>query len=271
MIDIDDSDIFQRLDQVALFEIALIVVGAIVLANLSQRVLPWLADRVVSRYRYVVLGFVPILRLLIIVVALGLIIPQIIEPTFTNLFALLGTLGIALGFALKEYVSSLIAGIVTLYERPYHPGDWIEFDGAYGEVKAVNTRSLDLLTPDDTIVVIPHLKLWDHLIFNANDGGPSLQCTANFYLHPRHDAALIRNILYEVALTSVFLQIEKPIITTVQEQPWGTHYQLRAYPIDGRQQFQFISDLTVRGKAALTSLEVEFVTASIAMKSELKA
>lgn len=42
------------------------------------------------------------------------------------------------------------------------------------------------------------------------------------------------------------------------EKPWGTHYRLKAYPVDSAQQFQFVSDLTVRGKAALSRLGVEF-------------
>ncbi|MDO9532345.1 MAG: mechanosensitive ion channel family protein, partial [Deltaproteobacteria bacterium] len=40
-------------------------------------------------------------------------------------------------------------------------------------------------------------------------------------------------------------------------QPWGTHYQLKAYPLDSREQFQFISDLTVRGKDVLAKMGVK--------------
>ena len=115
-----------------------------------------------------------------------MIISSIIEPTIENLFALLGALGLALGFALKDYASSLIAGIVTLYEIPYRLGDWVSVEGAYGEVKSIGMRSFEIITPDDTVVVIPHLKLWDKKIFNSNDGSSSLQCSAAFYLHPCH-------------------------------------------------------------------------------------
>jgi hypothetical protein len=59
-------------------------------------------------------------------------------------------------------------------------------------------------------------------------------------------------------LTSPFLQIEKPVTVIVSEKPWGTHYRLKAYPIDLLQQFHFITDLTLRGKAALTRLGIEF-------------
>jgi small conductance mechanosensitive channel len=182
----------------------------------------------------------------------------LIEPTFENLVAFLGALGVALGFAFKDYVSSLIAGVVTLYEMPYRPGDWIQVDGAYGEVKAINMRAAEIVTPDDTVVIVPHLKLWNQLIFNANDGGQNLMCIADFYLHPRHDAALVKHALHDVALTSAFLDLEQPIQVIVADKPWGTHYRLKAYPIEPRQQFHFTTDLTIRGKESLTRLGAEF-------------
>jgi small conductance mechanosensitive channel len=257
----DVVEIFREFTLENLGEIALIIAMAWALIESSQRALPWLADRVSNRARPYLLGLVPLLRLFIITIALLLIVPRLIEPTYANLVALLGALGLALGFAFKDYVSSLIAGVVTLFEMPYRPGDWIEIDGAYGEVTAINMRSVDIVTPDDTVVVIPHLKLWDRLIFNANDGGQNLMCVADFYLHPHHDAAQVKHILYDVALTSPFLQLQQPIDVIVLDKPWGTHYRLKAYPIDPRQQFHFITDLTIRGKAALSRLDVAFTTA----------
>lgn len=50
----------------------------------------------------------------------------------------------------------------------------------------------------------------------------------------------------DVALTSPFLQLDKPVAVIVQEKPWGAHYRIRAYPVDPHQQFRFITDLTIR-------------------------
>ena len=244
--------------QVAVIQIALILISTGLLITVAQRILPWVAEKLSGRYRLYVLASVPVLRLLLIFIAAVLVVPRIIEPSFENLIALLGALGLAMGFAIKDYVSSLIAGIVTLYEMPYRLGDWISIEDTYGEVKSVGMRSLEIVTPDDTVVVIPHLKLWDRLIFNANDGSRNLQCAADFYLHPRHDPKLVMQTLYDVGLTSVFLQVQKPINLVAREKPWGTQYRLKAYPVDPRDQFRFITDLTIRGKAALTELGVEF-------------
>ncbi|MFU8773736.1 MAG: mechanosensitive ion channel family protein [Anaerolineales bacterium] len=262
------SDIFRIPSQANLIQLGLIVVVASLVIFLSQRALPWVADRFSGKFHLFLLGLVPLIRLVTILVAFVLIIPRLIEPTFENLIALFGALGLALGFAFKDYVSSLIAGVVTLFELPFRPGDWVEVNGVYGEVKAINMRTFELVTPDDSVVVIPHLKLWNTSISNANDGGQNLQCETDFYLDPHHDAELVRGKLHDVALTSAFLQIKEPINVIVNETPWGTHYRVRAYPIDPRQQFNFITDLTVRGKTALLGLGVRF--ASIPAITDLK-
>lgn len=254
----DFSALIRDLSQVNLIQIGLILAAAWLLVVIGQRFLTWLSDRFASRVRFYLLALIPMLRLVVIIVAIVMLVPRLIEPSFENLIALLGALGLALGFAFKDYVSSLIAGVVTLFEMPYRPGDWIDVEGAYGEVKEIKMRSVEIVTPDDTVVVIPHLMLWDRLLFNANNGGQNLMCVIDFYLHPRHDASHVKNTLSDVALTSAYLQMKQPIKVIIMEKPWGTHYRLKAYPIDPRQQFDFITDLTVRGKAALTDLGVEF-------------
>jgi hypothetical protein len=86
-------------------------------------------------------------------------------------------------------------------------------------------------------------------------------CVADFYLHPEHDAARARQLLWDVALTSPYLHHADPVAVIVLEKPWGTHYRLKAYPVDGGQQFRFLTDLTVRGKAALQGMGARFAVA----------
>jgi len=251
------TEIFKTLKSEALIEIGLIVAVAIVLIVLLGRILPWVGNKLHGKRRLYILASVPLLRLLIIVATLMLIVPRIIEPTLQNMVAILGAAGLAIGFALKDYVSSLMAGVVALHEFPYRQGDWIEVDGAYGEVKHIGMRTVEIVTPDDTLVFIPHQKLWSELIFNANDGGATLMCVAHVYVEPEHDAAVVQQQLHDIALTSPFLHLERPILVVVEEKPGYTHYRLKAYPIEARQQFQFITDLTVRAKAALAMLGVK--------------
>ena len=254
-----DTEILLRsLSDVNVLIIAVIVLGTWVAIALSSRFLIYLITRVPGRFRFYLQSLIPVLRLLFIATALVLIVTSVFDPTIENIMVLLGLFGLGLGVAFKDYISSLLAGVVTLYEGLYRPGDWIEINGAYGRVKAINMRSAEIVTPDDTVVVIPHLKMWDQLIFNANDGSQNLQCSVHFYLQPQHDAALVKQLLYDVALTSIYLQITLPINVVVAEKPWGTHYRLKAYPIEPKEQFNFITDLTIRGKAVLSKKGIEF-------------
>lgn len=253
------SQIFDQLTQINFFVIVLIVVGAWILVRVVEVVIDWLIVQVPDRLRFYLLPLTPIFKLLIVISAGLAIIQRLFGQSRENFLAALVALSIGMGFAFQEYFSSVIAGIVAIYERPYRPGDWIEVDGAYGEVIHLGFRALQIVTPDDTTVTIPNKKLWDSAIFNNNSGQQEHLCVANFYLHPDHDAALVQKKLYEVALTSPYLQLKRPIAVIVLEKPWGTHYRLKAYPIDGRDEFKFITDLTIRGKLALSKLGVEHV------------
>lgn len=248
--------ILKDLDHLSFLYIALIVGGAWLVTSFVQRGMPWLAHRVRSRLRLRILQWIPVLRLLILVIAIGLVVSIILNPSLPNVVAILGAAALAIGFAFKDYVNGLIAGLVVIFERPYRTGDWVKIDDAYGEVVSVGLRALRLVTPDDTVVTIPHSKIWDTNIYNSNDGKRELLCVIHFHLHPLHDAVRVRQRLHDVALTSPYIHLERPVVVVVAERPWDTHYQVKAYPIDARQQFQFVSDITVRAKAALSNLGV---------------
>lgn len=250
----DLARLFNSLDRSAWLELALVVGAAFLLIRAEQRLLPWLANRLHGRARHYLLASVPLLRLLILLVAILLAVPIVIEPSLRNMVALLGAAGLAIGFALKDYASSLIAGVVAAFEQPYRPGDWVELDGHYGEVVHVGMRTVALVTPDDDYVTVPHLKLWDSAVRNGNNGSPVLQCSALFHVHPEHDARRAREILEDVALTSPYLNFDEPVVVVTKEEDWGTVYRIRAYPVDPRQQFRFVSDLTVRGREALARI-----------------
>ena len=246
----------------------LLVFGAFFLSRIAvfwvHRLVVDLAERVPARHRLFVLRTLPFAKILIGIGAASVIVPMLIEPTFQNLATLLASVGLALAFTLKDYGSSLAAGMTTVLENTYQPGDWIQVDSAYGEVKSIGPRATRMVTADDTEVIIPHTRLWSTSIFNATSGNRSLLCVADFYLHPNHDAAAARKCLEEVAATSSYLKPESSVTVIVLEKPWGTHYRLKAYARESREQFLFITDLTVRGKRALLSLGMRFAQAAFA-------
>src|SRR5260370_40863155 len=129
-----------------------------------------LAENAQPHRRLTILRISPILRLVIRAAAIVVIVPFLVEPTVPNILALSAGLGLALAYTFKDYGSSVVAGLVTVLENTYQPGDWIEVDGAYGEVKSMAGRAVHLVTADDTEVIIPHSRLWSASVFNSTGG-----------------------------------------------------------------------------------------------------
>ncbi len=248
-------------------EIALIVAAAWLATRAAHRGIPWLAAKVRAPLRMKILPWIPVIRFAILIAALAFLIPILIRPTLENMVAVLGALGLAIGFAFKDYLSDVVAGIVSVGERTYRPGDWVRIGDAYGEVTSVGLRSLSLLTPDDTVVLVPHSRLWDTNVYNDNAGARDLLCVADFFLHPDHDAAAVRQSLADMALCSPYVNLQRPVTVVLADEPWGTHYRLKAYPIDGRYQFDFVSDLTVRARSVFTHLGALPVAAAVTAPS----
>lgn len=263
MGDLGIREAFSAITSEALLESLMVVLLATGLIIVIQKLFPRIAVKLGGKPRFYILASVPLLRLIIIVVTIIVVVPILVEPSFENMVAIFGALGLALGFAFKDYANSLIAGIVTLYEMPYRPGDWIEVDGQYGEVRSIGTRAAELVTPDDTVVVIPHGKLWASLIANANNGTDNLMCVAEFNLEPHHDVSRVMALLRDVAYTCPLTRTFRTVVVVVSNKPWGMCYRLKAYPIELKDQFRFISELTAKGASALASEGVRFVSVPV--------
>lgn len=259
------NTLFRDWKEIGIVWIIVILFLAWLAVTVVQYSAQWLTRRLPSRYRFYILPWVPVIRLLIIILAVVEIVPLVIKPTTSNLIALFGAAGVAIGFAFKDYVNSLIAGIVVLYEQPYRIGDWVKIGPDYGEVRALGIRAVELVTPDDTVVTVSHTRIWDSAIHNSNAGHRDMQCIAEFHVPPLPQGEAIRRKLLDVALTSVYLHAGRPVVAVAFQQPWGTRYLIRAYPVECREQFAFATDLTLRGNAALLKMGVPLLTESPAV------
>ena len=251
---------FKNITVGLILEVLGLIIISVVILFLVSYIINKVAGKLTGKHKYNVLTLIPIIRILIVVPLVIYIFTLFVNITSTNLLALLGASGFIIGFALQDYASSIFAGIVSLYEMQYRPGDWVEINGVYGEVISSGLRSILILTPDDTVVHIPQQILWKTPFHNSNSGARELMCVVNFYLQPKHNGEIASKLLYDVALTSPLLQLKKPINVVVEEKPFYTEYRLKAYPIEAKDQFKFKSDLSIRGKSSLIEQGFEFQT-----------
>lgn len=244
MGDFGIKDALSSITSQALLEALAVVVAASLVILLVQKLVPVLAAKLSGKPRLYLLASVPLFRLLVIVVTIIVVVPILVEPSFENMVAVFGALALALGFAFKDYANSLIAGIVTLYEMPYRPGDWIEVNGRYGEVRAIGTRAAEIVTLDDTVIVIPHSLLWSTLLANGNDGTDNLMCVAEVFLEPNHNVDRMLGLFRDAVFTCPLTKTYQPVVVTVSALEAGMRYRLKAYPLSPREQSRFISELT---------------------------
>lgn len=171
------------------------------------------------------------------------------------LFALAGTLGLAVGFAFKDLLASLMAGVILLVDQPFQVGDRISFGGYYGEVTEIGLRSVRLVTLDDNLVTIPNSQFITDPVASANAGALDCMVVMDFYIAPAEDFARARRLVAEAAATSRYVYLDKPVVTLVSDQFMGERFitviRVKAYVFDARYERAFASDVTERVKRAL--------------------
>ncbi len=217
---------------------------------LIQGTINWLSERVPRRLRLLIKQSIPFWKGLILILILTYLLNLFFNLSQNNLIALTGTIAVALGFAFKDYVSSIIAGAVALFEAPYRVGDRIKIGEHYGEVVGYGLRGIQLQTPDDNLVTIPHNKTWTDAVSNANSGQLEAQVATDFFFSHGVDVEQVIQILYQAAYSSKYTQLKLPIVVVMQEKMWGTQFKLRCYPMDARDEFIYKTDLIRRAKQA---------------------
>ncbi len=80
------------------------------------------------------------------------------------LVAGLGLTGFALGFALRDAVSNLIAGVLILLYQPFGYGDKITVGGNSGTVIGINFRYTVLEADGGTIVHVPNSTMFSNSV-----------------------------------------------------------------------------------------------------------
>jgi hypothetical protein len=161
-----------------------------------------------------VLPWISLLRLVIILTAATFIVPLIIKPTRKNVLALLGTTAIAVGIAIKDYVICLLQDLSSCLNGP--------------TASATGYRSVK---PTAKLFISVCARCWSGPStpmtspFRTARSGPGnsptppaarMTCSASLNStsipSTEHDNALVRQALFDVAMTSAYLRLDRPIV-----------------------------------------------------------
>ena len=93
----------------------------------------------------------------------------------TAAIAGLGLTGFALGFALKDIVSNLIAGVLIILYKPFDEGDTVKCGGFEGVVKRIDLRYTFMENEGDDIF-LPNSKLFtDPIVVKGGTSSPDMR------------------------------------------------------------------------------------------------
>lgn len=265
----ETQDIVSKITTGKVAQAIFILLTAYLILKILDKLVIWLSEKIAKEWRLRVKQFLPFLRMVVLTTATIVLMNLFLNLSKENILAVTGTVAVALGFAFKDFASSIIAGIVGLFESPYGVGDRIKIGEYYGEVISYGLRSVKIQTPDDNTITIPHNKIWTEAISNANAGALEAQVVTEFYFAHEIDIKLVRKILYLVAQTSKYTALKLPIVVVMEEKPWGSLFKLKCYPLDARDEFAYKTDLTARAKKVFAKHNLAYPHIFTARDSQL--
>ena len=86
----------------------------------------------------------------------------------TGFIAGLSVIGFVVGFAGKDVLSNLAAGMFILIKRPFLVGDTVSVAGVTGEVLEVNLAACSIFSTEHETVTVPNAKVWGNPIRNVS-------------------------------------------------------------------------------------------------------
>lgn len=167
-VNADIGNLFKRLDSIVDGFFRLLPnIGIAVVVLLLFWTAAWIVRRVIRRISTrkqranlgQVLGSLAFwsIQFLGVLIAITIVAPSV-KPD--DLLAGLGIGSVAIGFAFKDILQNMLAGILILLRQPFEIGDQIVSGGHEGTVEKIETRATFLKTYDGQRVVIPNTEIY---------------------------------------------------------------------------------------------------------------
>ena len=85
-----------------------------------------------------------------------MLIINIVGTKTVSIAALIGSVGLAVGLAVKDNLANFAGGVMLLLNKPFRGGNYIEAQGVGGTVQSIGILYTTLLTPENKTIHIPN-------------------------------------------------------------------------------------------------------------------
>jgi small conductance mechanosensitive channel len=171
---------------------------------------------------------------------------------------------VAIGFAAKDTLSNLIAGVLLIIDRPFEVGDRIEVwrapkgSSTWGDVVDVGLRATKIKTTDNIVVIIPNNQIMTRDIINYSTLSEKIRVRINIGVAYDTDIEKAKALIVEVARELDWVMTSpapKVVVRNFGES--SVDLQLRVWIGNARRRMDTISDITDRVKTAFDREGVE--------------
>ncbi|CAN5626234.1 small-conductance mechanosensitive channel MscS [soil metagenome] len=146
----------------------LILVVGIVLAQLGAKAVRASVLRTPMRNRGLLVNFFARATSAVILVFAFVLALGALGLDVGPLIAGIGITGFIVGFAFKDSLSNLAAGLLLIFYQPFEVGDFVEIGGISGSVRDMSIAATELKMPDGRLAIVPNSRIWNAPIINFN-------------------------------------------------------------------------------------------------------
>ena len=175
-----------------------------------------------------------------------------------------GVAGVAIGFAAKDTLSNLIAGILLIIDRPFEVGDRIEVWSApvgsatWGDVIDIGLRATKIKTTDNIVIIIPNNEIMLRDIINYTIISENIRVRINIGIAYDADLKKAKTAILKVArATEGVADDPAPKVVVRNFGESSVDLQLRVWIHDARRRMDVISDITDKVKEAFDAEGIE--------------
>lgn len=176
-----------------------------------------------------------LLRFFVYGFAVLAILAFVLEQPVTGLLATSGVAIAVLGFALRNMIADIFAGIALNIEHPYRLGDWLELSpGVAGRVDEINWRATRLIAGDGTAIVVPNGVVAGSRFVNYSRPNPAFRASVPILLDQEVPVERAKRILLSAMLCADgVLATPRPDVVVEAVTPNGVSYLARFWTDDG--------------------------------------
>jgi small-conductance mechanosensitive channel len=175
-----------------------------------------------------------------------------------------GVAGVAVGFAAKDTLSNLIAGVLLIIDRPFEVGDRIEIWSAprgsatWGDVIDIGLRATKIRTTDHLVIIIPNNEIMLRDIVNYTQNDNKIRVRINIGISYDANIQQAKDIIIQVANSLDWtLSSPPPKVVVRNFGESSVDLQLRVWIGNARKRMDTISEITDQVKMAFDEAGIE--------------